>query len=289
VESWGWYGLQPINAVIKENGIILVTSKYKAEDLIPHIHKKDIPYQIAVIKGEPSFSGLWVYKNDHSDARILGAIGKACPELASTGAIEETLRENLDADEAVLESARGAYEDVHPQTVNPGEGSEEEPFRFQLPGWKKMQEGLVIAGNKVGGGFRGEKGGYEPGRNPHFKKWSTRTMRPVINFSTCTKCTLCWVACPDSSFDVTPEQYYDANMESCCGCGICEQICPVQDCLVMVNEMAFRDRKSQYEMYRENPESYEKWRTEVVAAGRVGNRDPVTGRSPVFGDLTHVT
>jgi pyruvate ferredoxin oxidoreductase delta subunit len=47
--------------------------------------------------------------------------------------------------------------------------------------------------------------GYVPERNPYFKKFTTRTMRPVINFDTCVKCTLCWIQCPDSCFDVTPD------------------------------------------------------------------------------------
>ena len=69
--------------------------------------------------------------------------------------------------------------------------------------------------------------GYVPERNPYFKKFTTRTMRPVIDFDTCVKCTLCWIQCPDSCFDVMPDGTYDANMEACCGCGVCEAVCPV--------------------------------------------------------------
>ncbi|MFQ5913357.1 MAG: (4Fe-4S)-binding protein [Nitrospinota bacterium] len=288
VESWGWYGLQPINALTKEKGVLLITSKKSADDLIPQIHKKDVAYQLCIVDGEASFAGLWVYKNDHTDARVLGAVAKVCPQLAGLPAVEATIRENLKDDDALVESAHTSYEDARLRTVNPGEGDAEEPFRFDQPGWKNMEEALVVRGIEVGGGFHGEEGGgYQPGRNPYFKKWSTRTMRPVINFATCTKCTLCWIACPDSCFDVTADFYYDANMESCCGCGVCDQICPVEECIVMVNETAFSDRESQFEMYKENPQEYEKWRAEVVAAGRVENRNPVTGLSPVFGGLPH--
>ena len=66
-----------------------------------------------------------------------------------------------------------------------------------------------------------------PERNQYFKKYTTRTMRPVVDFDKCVKCTLCWLQCPDSCFDVTPEHLYDANMEACCGCGVCE-VCPVR-------------------------------------------------------------
>ena len=99
----------------------------------------------------------------------------------------------------------------------------------------------MVQGHGQGTGFRGAEpvgefdphrnqlggAGYEPERNQLFKKFSTRSMRPVVNFETCIKCTLCWLHCPDSCFDVTPDGLYDANMEACCGCGVCDDVCPV--------------------------------------------------------------
>ena len=89
-------------------------------------------------------------------------------------------------------------------------------------------------------------------------------MRPVINFDTCVKCTLCWIQCPDSCFDVTPTGHYDANMEACCGCGVCEAVCPVEDCITMVNERAFEDNASQFEMHRKDPAGYKAWVKEKI-------------------------
>jgi len=104
-----------------------------------------------------------------------------------------------------------------------------------------------------------QTGGYQPARNPTFKKFTTRTMRPVVNFDTCIKCTLCWLQCPDSCFDVTPEGLYDANMEACCGCGVCEAVCPVKDCVTMVNEVSFTDNSSQWEAWRKDKTTYNVW------------------------------
>ena len=101
VESWGWYGLQPINEVTKEDGIVLVTSTKRPEDLIPHIHRKEVPYRIAIVKGEASFAGLWVYKNDHTDARVLGAMARLCPNLAGLPSIEQAIRGEF-KDEALV-------------------------------------------------------------------------------------------------------------------------------------------------------------------------------------------
>ena len=135
-----------------------------------------------------------------------------------------------------------------------------------------MEEGLVIRAVGAGGGFRGGDEGYEPQRNQQFKKFSTRTMRPVVDFNTCTKCTLCWLQCPDTCFDVTPDGLYDANMESCCGCGVCEAVCPVRDCITMVNESEFQNNSSQWEHWNEDREGYNNWMMSLIQGTKDSDR-----------------
>ncbi len=77
VESWAWYGLQPINALTKPGGTLIVTSRQQAEALIEDIHQRPEPYNLSIITSTPSFSGLWVYKDDHTDVRILGTLCKS--------------------------------------------------------------------------------------------------------------------------------------------------------------------------------------------------------------------
>src|SRR5512138_120809 len=79
VESWAWYGLQPINRLLKPGGVLVVTSREEPEALVAMTHRKEHPYQLAIVKGTPSFSGLWVYKDDHTDVRILGAMARLAP------------------------------------------------------------------------------------------------------------------------------------------------------------------------------------------------------------------
>ncbi len=63
---------------------------------------------------------------------------------------------------------------------------------------------------------------------------SWRTFKPVINYSKCIKCYLCWLHCPfsviskDSSGVVIDYEY-------CKGCGICYDVCPTK-AIVMVPE-----------------------------------------------------
>lgn len=260
VESWAWYGLQPINKLLREGGTVLVPSIQSHNKLIKDIHRKGKPYNLAIVKGTASFSGLWVYKDDHTDVRLLGALAKVAPHLVSLDSIVATISDPLKAT-----SAKKAYDLVESVSVAADQGNEEVPYEFEMPGWKTMEEGLVIRAMAGQQEVPGRDGGYVPTRNPTFKKFSTRTMRPVVNFDTCTKCKICWLQCPDSCFDITPDGLYDANMEACCGCGVCEAVCPVSHCITMVNEEAFTDNDSQWEMWTKDKESYSGWLSEKIS------------------------
>src|SRR5512138_2512504 len=45
VESWAWYGLQPINRLLKPGGVLVVTSREEPEALVAMTHRKEHPYQ----------------------------------------------------------------------------------------------------------------------------------------------------------------------------------------------------------------------------------------------------
>jgi pyruvate ferredoxin oxidoreductase delta subunit len=267
VESWAWYGLQPANRLLKPNGTLLVTSKESPETIIEMTHRKESPYRLSIVKGIPSFSGLWVYKDDHTDVRILGAIAKILPELVSLEAVKKTILDEWH-DSLKVTSATRSYERTTTVTVQPNQGNPEEPYKFEMPKWWEMRDGVTIPcipqGKAMKDAETAKVGGWQPARNPTFKKYTTRTMRPVVNFETCIKCTLCWLQCPDSCFDVTPEGLYDANMQACCGCGVCEAVCPVANCITMVNEAEFQDNASQWEMWKGNKDGYQKWLQEKI-------------------------
>ena len=146
---------------------------------------------------------------------------------------------------------------------------------FEMPKWWEMREGVTIPAIPIGKPKEGGQG-YVPERNPYFKKFTTRTMRPVIDFDTCVKCNLCWIACPDSVFDVMPDGTFDPAMEACCGCGVCEAVCPVENCITMVNESAFEDNASQWEMWRQDKGVYKTW-----LLAKIGDK-PTTARSHGF-------
>jgi pyruvate ferredoxin oxidoreductase delta subunit len=242
------------------NGTVLMTSIQSPEELLKDIHKKESPYNLALIRAKASFSGLWVYKEDHTEARILGALAKIQPNFLSLDAVCQAIREAEWGSDLKVQSARKAYERLETRPVKIAEGNSEVPYAFEKPKWWEMREGVSIPAIPIGKPMEGGKG-YVPERNPYFKKFTTRTMRPVIDFDKCVKCTLCWLQCPDSCFDVTPDGLYDANMESCCGCGVCEAVCPAKECITMVSEAAFDDNASQWDMWRKDKAKYTAWMT----------------------------
>src|ERR1041384_2620035 len=83
VESWAWYGLQPINRLTVPNGTVLMTSLQSFDSLLHDIHKKESPYTLTLIRAKASFSGLWVHKEDHTEVRVLGALSKIAPHFLS--------------------------------------------------------------------------------------------------------------------------------------------------------------------------------------------------------------
>jgi pyruvate ferredoxin oxidoreductase delta subunit len=260
LESWAWYGQHAVNRGVKPGCTLIVNSMQDAPALLKVIHKKDTPYKLGVVKGMASFSGMWNYKDDHTDVRVLGAIAKALPALVSMASVEKFINEKL-KNSLKVTSARTAYERFTSIDVKPGQGNAEPLRTYDLLKWQKMRDGTSIKGQPQGGPMTDpvtkKAGGHQPARNDLFQKYTSRAERPVVNFDTCTKCTLCWLNCPDGSFDVTPDGTYDVHLEACCGCGVCAAVCPVPNCITMVNDAAFQGNASQWELYKKDKAAYQ--------------------------------
>jgi 2-oxoacid:acceptor oxidoreductase delta subunit (pyruvate/2-ketoisovalerate family) len=60
------------------------------------------------------------------------------------------------------------------------------------------------------------------------KTGSWRTFRPEVDYSKCTKCTLCWVYCPDAAIMRQEDDSPKIDYNYCKGCGVCANECPVK-------------------------------------------------------------
>jgi pyruvate ferredoxin oxidoreductase delta subunit len=248
VESWAWYGRQPIWKPVRANGWLLVTSDKKADEVLAQTDKAERPYTLGIVPGGASFAGLWVYKDDHTDFRVLGALARILPQWISLDDAKAASLELAKGDQSAVASVQFGYDSTAMRPVKAGEGtSGHEVLQFTKPGWTTMRPGIIVEARKPGE------------RNPYYKKYGARTMRPVVNFDTCIKCTMCWLDCPDECFEVTPEGHYEVVYEACIGCGICAQVCPVKDCIVMVDELKFTDNKDKWQLWKQDHAKYNSW------------------------------
>lgn len=265
VEPWGWHGVRSVNEKVTEKGCLLVVSHKEHDDLLKFIGKKPFDYRIATLDGDASLAGLWVFKDDLTHERVLGAIAAVDPEIISIDAVEDFIKWKY-KEERRGQAARQAYDATlrRISRVTPELGIEwphEVPI---LPKWHAFGEGVVVPA--VERGF--EMGPRGQSRNTMFKRGTTKTLRPVVRFDLCIGCTLCWLDCPDECFDPVEGKLYDVNYEYCVGCGKCAVVCPVPECIVMVDELKFADDSSPWEHYKRDPQGYIQWAEEKKGADR---------------------
>src|SRR5438445_394534 len=247
VESWAWYGRQPIWKPVHAAGAVLVTSEKTPDAVLAQTDKAERPYLLGVVPGLASFAGLWVFKDDHTDYRVLGALAKVAPDWVRIEDVKTLIQEQT-KDGSAVASAQEGFDKTKLREVNVGEGtSGHEVLQFDKPGWTTMRPGVIVDARKPGE------------RNPYYKKYGARTLRPVVNFDTCIKCTMCWLDCPDECFEVTPEGHYEVVYEACIGCGICAQVCPVKDCIIMVDELKFEDNVDKWQFWKTDHAAYNRW------------------------------
>jgi len=167
-DSWAWYGLRPVHSALKPGRTLIVVSLQDAPSLLKFIHKRKEPYKLGILKGVTSFSGMWNYKDDHTDVRVLGAIAKALPELVSLKAVEQFINEKL-KDTLKVTSTHTAFERFTATEVKPGQGNSDELEHYTLPKWQEMRLGVSIKGQSQGGPFEDpvtkQVGGFRPARN----------------------------------------------------------------------------------------------------------------------------
>jgi len=266
VEPWGWHGVRPINEKVQPGGTLLVITKKSHDELLQFIAKKPYSWKLATYDGDLSFGGLWVFRDDLAHEKTLGAVAGIDSDIIGIEAVEAYLNYKNPKEPARAEAARKAYEEVARtvRTVQPGEGAEWTHEIPVLPKWFQFMEGAAVPAVKR----HFELGPKGQSRNETFKRGTTKNQRPVVRFDLCTKCTLCWLECPDQCFDQTADGLYDIAFEYCTGCNKCAQICPVNECIVMVDELQFEDNSSPWQAYTADPKKYTEWAEQKKSKGR---------------------
>lgn len=60
------------------------------------------------------------------------------------------------------------------------------------------------------------------------KTGNWRTFTPIIDYSKCTHCLLCWIYCPEGVIERQEGDIPKIDYEYCKGCGLCANECPVK-------------------------------------------------------------
>src|SRR5262245_60000709 len=227
VEPWGWHGVRAINEKVREKGCLLVVTRHDPAQLLQFVGKKPYPYRLATLEGDASLAGLWVFKDDLTRERVLGAIAAVDPGIIAIDAVEAYLAKKGDKEDGArrARAARAAYDETlrRIEVVTPEQGIDWPHEVPVLPKWHEFEDlGVVVPAVKRS--F--EVGPRGQARNDAFKRGTTKTHRPIIRFDLCIKCTLCWLDCPDACFDPTDDGLYDVNYEVCVGCHKCADVCP---------------------------------------------------------------
>ncbi len=76
---------------------------------------------------------------------------------------------------------------------------------------------------------------HEPGNASQYKTGDWRSNVPVVDFSKCIKCALCYIFCPEGCITKNDDGFFEIDMYYCKGCGICAEECPT-DSIIMKEE-----------------------------------------------------
>jgi pyruvate ferredoxin oxidoreductase delta subunit len=83
----------------------------------------------------------------------------------------------------------------------------------------------------------------QPGTSREEKKTGWRIYRPRHKQAECIGCRDCELMCPDGAVFRIDKKKFDADMDACKGCGICAEMCPVDDIdMVLELEQAGADQ-----------------------------------------------
>lgn len=63
-----------------------------------------------------------------------------------------------------------------------------------------------------------------PGGYSRSRRGANRVFRPVIDADRCSKCSMCWVYCPEGI--IGRGERYSIDYDYCKGCGVCAEECP---------------------------------------------------------------
>jgi dihydropyrimidine dehydrogenase (NAD+) subunit PreA len=120
----------------------------------------------------------------------------------------------------------------------------------------------------------------------HVTSWENLNLNnqvvPSINREKCTSCHLCYTACDDGAYQaITLSENPDDRVpiiieEKCVGCNLCSLVCPIENCLTMVN----KDKTVEVETWKQRTEAHtipSTFNDELAGGLKHPSLDPLSG------------
>ena len=271
VEPWGWHGIRPINERVVKDGCLLVVSNKKPEELLKFIGKKPYNYRIAILDGDASLAGLWVNKDDMTHERILGGIAAIDPTLISIEAVEAYLLDKDQAETSRRGGARGVrIAEAGGQTSAGQDGYAERRHRMDPRDTRAAQMVRDARGRRGSGGKARLRDG--PQRTNEKPGLQARHHQDAAACGAIRSLHQVYALLGRVSGRVLRSDHgrlYDIDYQYCVGCGKCAQVCPVKECIVMVDELQFEDDASPWEHWKKDSNDYIQWVEDKKGKDRV--------------------
>ncbi|MFQ5793633.1 MAG: 2-oxoacid:acceptor oxidoreductase family protein [Candidatus Bipolaricaulia bacterium] len=232
---------QPDIVVVIDNTLLNsqdvgVTDGLKADGLLL-VNTLQTPEQVREVTGY--VGRIWTVDADRiaeetgnrfPNVPVLGALVRALESVPLTS-VEEAMQEMLTgklSDQAVivnLEALRQGYDWINGNSETEvtvrRDGHEQQPSTSTSTGrrtatlmsYREMPTAGVVLG------FSEDR--------PKTGAWRTGE-KPIYDERTCINCLLCWINCPEPAVIIESEMMQGFDYDSCKGCGICFEVCPVE-------------------------------------------------------------
>ncbi len=195
-----------VTSGIKKGGTVVINSPKKLIDIKSELGG---PWKLAVVNAH--VIAREILGVNIVNTTMLGAVLKA------TGIIEleslaEPIKERFGARaKANMEACHRAFEET---AIAEPEGVVQKTGRVipaeVFPSWRELLPGSVII---------------EPGNAKAYRTGDWKSAHPVWNNQRCIKCGICYLFCPEGCIRQKEDDFFEANLFYCKGCGICAREC----------------------------------------------------------------